>query len=53
MRSDPVEPGRQSRRFVHAEVDELIYRRMPLTDAGRAMTLAESKTAYGKVVLVP
>ena len=27
--------------------------RMPLTEAGRAMTLAESKTAYGKVVLVP
>jgi NADPH:quinone reductase-like Zn-dependent oxidoreductase len=27
--------------------------RMPLTDAGAAMSLAESKTAYGKVVLVP
>jgi synaptic vesicle membrane protein VAT-1 len=27
--------------------------RMPLTDAGRAMTLAESKTVYGKVTLVP
>jgi NADPH:quinone reductase-like Zn-dependent oxidoreductase len=27
--------------------------RMPLTDAGAAMSLAESKTAYGKVVLIP
>jgi NADPH:quinone reductase-like Zn-dependent oxidoreductase len=27
--------------------------RMPLAEAGSAMTLAESRTAYGKVVLVP
>jgi NADPH2:quinone reductase len=27
--------------------------RIPLAQAGRAMTLAESKTVYGKVVLVP
>jgi NADPH:quinone reductase-like Zn-dependent oxidoreductase len=27
--------------------------RMPLAEAGTAMTLAESRTAYGKVVLVP
>jgi NADPH:quinone reductase-like Zn-dependent oxidoreductase len=27
--------------------------RVPLTDAGAAMSLAESKTAYGKVVLIP
>jgi len=27
--------------------------RIPLAEASRAMTLAESKTAYGKVVLVP
>ena len=27
--------------------------RMPLVDAGAAMTLAESRTTYGKVVLVP
>jgi NADPH2:quinone reductase len=27
--------------------------RIPISEAGRAMTLAESKTTYGKVVLVP
>ncbi|MGI8678129.1 MAG: medium chain dehydrogenase/reductase family protein [Jatrophihabitans sp.] len=27
--------------------------RIPLTEAGRALTLAESKTAYGKVALTP
>ena len=27
--------------------------RIPLAEASRAMTLAESKTVYGKVVLVP
>jgi NADPH:quinone reductase-like Zn-dependent oxidoreductase len=27
--------------------------RMPLAEAGAAMTLAESRTAYGKVVLIP
>ena len=27
--------------------------RIPLRDASRAMTLAESRTIYGKVVLVP
>jgi NADPH:quinone reductase-like Zn-dependent oxidoreductase len=27
--------------------------RMPLADAGAAMSLAESRTAYGKVVLIP
>ena len=27
--------------------------RMPLAEAGAAMTLAESRTAYGKIVLIP
>ena len=27
--------------------------RIPLTEAGRAMALAESRTVYGKVVLFP
>lgn len=27
--------------------------RIPLSEAGKAMTLAESRTVYGKVVLVP
>jgi NADPH:quinone reductase-like Zn-dependent oxidoreductase len=34
-------------------IDAHVAARMPLTDAGAAMSLAESRTAYGKVVLIP
>jgi NADPH2:quinone reductase len=30
-----------------------IAARVPLAEAGRAMTIAESKTVYGKIVIVP
>jgi NADPH:quinone reductase-like Zn-dependent oxidoreductase len=36
-----------------AAITPHVAARMPLAEAGAAMTLAESRTAYGKVVLVP
>ena len=36
-----------------ATITPHVAARMPLADAGPAMTLAESRTAYGKVVLIP
>jgi NADPH2:quinone reductase len=39
--------------LAHGAITPHVAARIPLAEASRAMTLAESKTVYGKVVLVP
>lgn len=53
---DPVQPGPEREVLSLLNDGSLtpqIAARLPLTAAGQAMELAESHTAYGKIVLIP